>query len=262
MSRAGMSISAVESAALGITAATAAGLVGAFALMKRTVLAGDVMSHIALPGLGLAVLWKLDPMLGGGLTLFAGILLIWRLGETSPLATEARIGVLFAASVALGALLIHTNEDLVDALFGGLGRLTTPDFVVGMAASLFLLAMLWRLRHRLILSLFSADLAAATGVPVNRVNLWFLLLFGLAILTSLRYLGALLVGGLIIVPASTARQLTQTLGAFLAASALLAALAMAVGFAISGLYGLSLGPTVIVVAAAGFAVSLLKRTPQ
>ena len=46
--------------------AAAAGLIGAFALMKRTVLAGDVMSHITIPGLGLAVIWKINPLVGRG----------------------------------------------------------------------------------------------------------------------------------------------------------------------------------------------------
>src|SRR5580704_2995490 len=116
---------------LAIVSAAAAGLVGAFALMKRTILAGDVMSHIAIPGLGLAVIWRINPLLGGGLTLFAGILLIWRLQNNSELSTEAAIGVLFASSVAIGALLINSTEELVDALFGGFGGLTTGEFVFG-----------------------------------------------------------------------------------------------------------------------------------
>ncbi len=257
-----MSPDSIPALVLGMTAAAATGLVGAFALMKRTILAGDVMSHIAIPGLGLAVLWRINPLVGGGLTLFAGILLIWKLGQSGPLSTDASIGVLFAASVALGALLIHSSEELVDALFGGLGALSLASYIFGMAASVFILVMMWRLRHELILALFSSDLAAVSGVKVSRVNLWFLLLFGLAILSSLRYLGALLVGGLIIVPAATARQLTQTLGAFLASSALLAAAAMLAGFLLSERYGLSLGPTVIMASAAGFALSLLRPVSQ
>src|SRR5581483_2318545 len=116
---------------LAIVSAAAAGLVGAFALMKRTILAGDVMSHIAIPGLGLAVLWQINPIAGGGLTLFAGILLIWHLQKKTELSAEAAIGVIFASSVALGALLIHSDESLIDALFGGFGALTTPEFVLG-----------------------------------------------------------------------------------------------------------------------------------
>ena len=244
---------------LGIASAAAAGLVGAFALMKRTILAGDVMSHIAIPGLGLAVIWSLNPFVGGGLTLFAGILLIWHLQKKTELSAEAAIGVIFASSVALGALLINSTEELVDALFGGFGALTTTGFILGIAVSAFIIIALWVLRHKLIIGLFSPELAASAGVNVNAVNLWFLILFGLAILGNLRFLGALLVGSLIIIPASAARQLTHTLGAFLVASALVSVASMLIGFWLSATYGLDLGPTVVVVSAVFFVLSLFKE---
>ena len=240
-------------------AAAAAGLVGAFALMKRTILAGDVMSHIAIPGLGLAIIWRVNPLVGGGLTLFAGILLIWHLQKSTELSSEAAIGVIFASSVALGALLIHSTEDLVDALFGGFGTLSTGEFAFGMVVSIAIIAALWLLRNRLIITLFSPELASSAGVNVNAVNLWFLLLFGLAILVSLRFLGALLVGSLIIIPAAAARQLTHSLGNFLATSMALSVAAMLIGFYLSVQYSLDQGPTIVVVAAGIFVLSLFKK---
>jgi ABC-type Mn2+/Zn2+ transport system permease subunit len=39
--------------------AIAAGLVGSFALMKRMSLASDVVSHLALPGIGIALALRL-----------------------------------------------------------------------------------------------------------------------------------------------------------------------------------------------------------
>jgi zinc transport system permease protein len=243
---------------LALLAAGVSGLVGAFALMKRTILAGDVMSHIAIPGIGLAVVWKLNPILGGALTLFLGILIIWRLQEKSNLTTEAAIGVIFASSVAIGALLIESPEELIDVLFGGFGKVTAGEFIFGAAVGAGVILALSRLRHELILSLFSPDLAAAAGVKVSRVNLWFLLLFGLAILVSLRFLGALLVGSLIIIPASAARQLTHSLGKFLTLSAALAMLAMLLGLFLAKNYGLEPGPTVVIAAAIIFLLSLLK----
>lgn len=244
---------------LPIFAAAAAGLVGAFALMKRTVLAGDVMSHIAIPGLGLAVIWKLNPLAGGGLTLLAGILLIWQLQKKSDLSSEATIGVIFASSVALGALLINSKEELIDALFGGFGNLTAGEFIFGMATSVIILVSLWLLRNRLIIGLFSPELASSVKINVNTLNLCFLLLFGLAILASLRFLGALLVGSLIIIPASAARQLTHTLGKFLITSSLISVLSIICGNLIARSYGLNSGPTIVVTAGAIFALSLLKR---
>jgi zinc transport system permease protein len=244
---------------LAVFAAAAAGLVGAFALMKRTVLAGDVMSHIAIPGLGLAVIWKINPLAGGGLTLLAGILLIWHLQKSTELSAEAAIGVIFASSVALGALLINSKEELVDALFGGFGNLSAGEFAFGMAVSILILATLWLFLNKLIITLFSPELAASAKINVNAVNLWFLLIFGLAILVSLRFLGALLVGSLIIIPASAARQLTHTLGRFLVAAIALAVASMLIGFWIAGRYGLDQGPTIVVTAAVFFVLSLFKK---
>ncbi len=254
-----MTLTDIYSITLAIFAAAAAGLVGAFALMKRTVLAGDVMSHIAIPGLGLAIVWKINPLAGGGLTLLIGILLIWHLQKSTELSAEAAIGVIFASSVALGALLIHSTEDLVDALFGGFGNLSAGGFIFGMAVSIIVIAALWVLRNKLIIALFSPELAASAGINVNTVNLWFLLVFGLAILVSLRFLGALLVGSLIIIPASAARQFTHSLGMFLITSIALSIAAMLVGFYLSAHYALEQGPTIVVTAAALFLLSLFKK---
>ncbi|MGC9225366.1 MAG: metal ABC transporter permease, partial [Terracidiphilus sp.] len=80
---------------LALLFAVAAGLVGSFALMKRMILAADVISHVALPGLGLAFLLHFNPLLGGGVTLFLGTLLIWQLQKKESLSTEVAIGVVF-----------------------------------------------------------------------------------------------------------------------------------------------------------------------
>jgi ABC-type Mn2+/Zn2+ transport system permease subunit len=147
----------------------------------------------------------------------------------------------------------------VDALFGGFAKLTLPEFVFGVGSSILIIAVLWLLRHKLIISLFSPELAASSGINVSRTNLWFLLLFGLAILANLRFLGALLVGSLIIIPAAAARQLTHSLGAFLAMSIGISATSMLIGFFVSEKYGFDLGPTVVVAATAFFVISLLKK---
>ncbi len=248
----------IYSIILAIFAAGTAGLVGAFALMKKTILAGDVMSHVAIPGLGLAVIWHLNPLIGGAFTLFIGALIISQLERRTTISSEAAIGVIFASSVALGALLINSKEELIDALFGGFGNLTQGEFVFGVAASIFVALALWFLRNKLIISFFSGELATATGINLGWLNFWFLLLFSLAILSGLRFLGALLAGALIIVPASAARQLTHSLGSFLICSALLSVLSMIAGLVISNNYGLQLGPTVVMAATVIFGLSLFK----
>jgi len=243
---------------LALGTAVAAGLVGSFALMKRMTLAGDVLSHIALPGLGIAFLLKLNPLIGAAAALLVGTLLIWRLDRSANFSTETAIGVIFTAAVAV-AVLMTTSEELIDALFGGFGALTPIEFILGMLAVVLVVAFVFRFKDRLVLTLFSPELAAAAGLSIDRLNLAYLLVFALTILLGMRFLGAILVGALIITPAAIGRQLTHNLSAFLAISTSAAVLSVVLGFIIADRYGIQTGPVVVTVAAVLFLLSLLKR---
>jgi zinc transport system permease protein len=134
---------------------------------------------------------------------------------------------------------------------------------------LTIVAFTFTFRHQLILTLFSPELAATAHVNVSRLNLYFLLMFSLTVLLGLRFLGALLVGALIIIPAAIGRQLTHTLSAFLIASSVASALSVAIGFFVSRSYphfaiaGISLnlapGPAIISVATFLFLLSLARK---
>ena len=93
-------------------------LVGCIALMRRMLLAGDVISHLALPGLGLAFAFKVNPFVGGAATLFLGHVSGLAASEKDGLATEAAVGVVFAAALAIGAA-VTPSEDLAESLFRG-----------------------------------------------------------------------------------------------------------------------------------------------
>jgi len=240
---------------LAIAVALAAGVTGSFALMKGITLAGDVISHIALPGIGLALLLRIHPLIGGAATLLIGTLLIARLEARSGLATETTIGVVFVASLAIGALLTP-GKDLEEALFGNFSAVSVPEFGAGFVAAMAVIGLLWWNRHRLILHLFSPELAASLGVNGQRLNLLFLLLFSLTVLLELTFLGALLASALIMIPPALARRLTHRLALFVGISSAASVLSMTGGIALAAWQGLPLGPAVVAAAALLFLLSL------
>src|SRR5882762_1371927 len=111
-----MTAPALYSVILVLLTALAAGLVGSFTLMKRMSLAGDVVSHIALPGLGLAMLFHINPLFGAAASLLVGTILIWHLQKIATMTTDVAIGVIFTAALAIGTMLTP-SEDLIEALF-------------------------------------------------------------------------------------------------------------------------------------------------
>ena len=145
-------------------------------------------------------------------------MLVWGVEKKTGIATEAVIGVVFAASLAVGAL-ITPREELEEVLFGSMRPLGLLEFIVGCSAAAGVITVVLVRRHHLALALFSPDIAAASGINLSGLSLEFLLLFSLTILLSLKFLGALLAGALLMIPAATGRRLATSLSSFLAFSA-------------------------------------------
>jgi ABC-type Mn2+/Zn2+ transport system permease subunit len=244
--------------ALAVATAVAAGLVGCFAVMRRMALASDALSHVALPGIGLAIAFHVHPLFGAIFALFCGSLLVWALEEQTRIPTDTIIGVVFSAALAVGSMMT-SGEDLIEVLFGRTGEVSRSELLFGLAAAALVVGFVLRERHRLVVALVSPDMARTSGVNVRRLNLGYLLMFALTVALGLRHLGVLLMGSLIIIPAATARRLATHLSQMLALSAAIAAVVTVAGFVLAAQLHRQAGPVIVTIAAAVFALTFLRR---
>jgi ABC-type Mn2+/Zn2+ transport system permease subunit len=238
--------------------AAAAGLVGCFAVMRRMTLAADALSHVALPGIGIALLLHLHPLAGGLAALLLGAVVVWAVEFKTRVPTETVIGVVFSAALAVGSLLT-SGEELIDALFGGPAAAGPVETALGLAAAAAVAAFVLRARHRLVIALVSPDLARTSGIRVPRLQLAYLVAFAVTVALGLRYLGVLLMGSLVIIPAATAKHLARSLRSMLAISAAVAVVSSVAGTASGAALGLDPGPLAIAAAAATFFAALVFR---
>jgi len=238
--------------------AVAAGLVGCFAVMRRMTLASDALSHVALPGIGVALALHLNPVLGGLGALLLGTLLIWALEHKTGVPTEAVIGVVFSVALAVGSMLT-SGEQLIEALFGAQRSLSRVETLLGLAAAVVVAVFVLRARNRLVIALVSPDLARTVGIDVPRLNLLYLLAFALTVALGLRYLGVLLMGSLVIIPAATAKYLARNLSAMLTISVAVAVLATVLGSVAGQLLHREAGPLSITIAGGFFLLSVVRR---
>jgi len=246
----------IEALALSATMALAAGLIGCFAVMRRMALAGDALSHVALPGIGVALALHIHPLFGAvAMLLFAG-LLVWAIEDRSNLALETIIGVVFSGALAIGSL-ITSGEDLLDALFGGTSALSLPEIVFGVLTSVAVTLFVLFQRHALIVTLVSPDIARTIGIDVKRLNLVYLEMFALTVALGLRYLGVLLMGSLIIIPAATAKRVSRNLTQMLVVASTLAILVTVIGSLAASHFHRPTGPFIVTLAAAVFFLSAL-----
>ena len=113
----------------------AAGYLGSIMISKRMALVGDALSHVALPGLALGILFGFNPFLGAFALLAVTAVVTWYLQKSTALPVESIIGVLFVLALAVG-ILITPQVELYEALFGDISSVTIADAAVAAAISL------------------------------------------------------------------------------------------------------------------------------
>ena len=245
----------------GVFASLGASLLGNFVVLQRVSLAADVLSHVALPGIAVALALRIHPLFGAGAFLLIAALALWKLEKRTHLPYDTLVGILFSVTLAAGQLLFAggSGEELLEALFGSLNRATTLDAIAAVAVGLTIACAIAVGYRPFVLSLVSPDLARVQGIKADRMKLIFLLLLALAVAAGIAVTGILFVGALLIFPAAISGNLSRGLRSALATS-----VASGVGSAVLGItIGASLsadpGAIIILILAALFAVSLPLR---
>lgn len=249
-------------AAVGLSLAT--GPLGSFVVWRRMAYFGDATAHAAVLGVALALATDLPIGLG---TLTVALAMAVTVAGLSARgwAMDTTLGVLAHSALAFGLVAISffpaVRTDLSSYLFGDILAVSRSELALVWLGALAVLALLaWRWQALLTTTL-SEDLAHAAGIRPDRERLILVIALALVVAVALKIVGALLIAAMLIIPAATALSLSRTPEA-------MALLAIAVG-TLSGLGGLGLslwqdtptGPSIIVVAAALFALSsVLRRT--
>lgn len=253
-----MSEPIVYSLAAGLVTGLAAGYIGSLMVLKRMALVGDVLSHVALPGIALGLLFHFNPFFGAFAFLFAAVVATWYLERSTRLPLDAVIGVLFVFALAVG-LLITPEADLLDALFGDIANVALLDAVVAVAISVFIVLVGRRIYRGVILSLISEDLAISKKVKVGQLDFLYLLLVALVVATGIKVVGSLLVGALVILPAVSAKNVSGSLARYALVSAVLGMVTAAGGIALASITNVPPGPLVVVSGTAVFLVTVATK---
>jgi ABC-type Mn2+/Zn2+ transport system permease subunit len=240
----------------GIFIGGVAGYLGSLMLSKRMALVGDALGHVALPGMGLALLFGLDVSFGAFLFLLLGIFLIWLFEIKTSLPMEALVGVVFVASLAIGFLIVPEPE-LLEALFGDISKVSFEMMIASILFSLLIFLVINRIYPKMILANISEDLAKSEGIKIKKEN--FIYLFSIAAMVALgvKIVGSLLVGALVIIPAATARNLSKNLKEYYLGSVVLGILSCLFGILLFRLTGLLAGPSIILTSTFFFLISLI-----
>ncbi|MBP6986165.1 MAG: metal ABC transporter permease [Alphaproteobacteria bacterium] len=210
--------------------------VGCFVVWRRISFIGDALSHSAITGVAVAILFGFLPFWGVVLTATGVGLLLSFLRNLSWLPADTWLSIIAHSLLALGLVIFsYAGGGLVDLqsyLFGDILTVSTRD-IRNLYMGLFVLGgifiLIWR---SLLLITISADLAEIEGISIRWCEVLFTVIVALLVALGVKLVGALLLTAMMIIPAAAARSFSKTPMEMTIASSL-----FGVASVILGIYG-------------------------
>jgi ABC-type Mn2+/Zn2+ transport systems, permease components len=227
-------------------------------LSRKMTIVVDPLSHLALPGVALALIFGKDISLGAFLFLFFGAILIWFFEQKTKLPTETIIAILFTVSLAITFLFLSEHE-IEEALVGDISKIGKLESLTIVLISLFVFFLIQKIYPKLTLISISEDLAMAEKIDLKKYQFLYILSISAIVALGVKFVGGLLVAGLTALPAASARNLSKNLKTFRFLSSLFGIISAIFGIFLSQTTNFPAGPMIIVIGFLFFIISTILK---
>ncbi|PPR75862.1 MAG: High-affinity zinc uptake system membrane protein ZnuB [Alphaproteobacteria bacterium MarineAlpha2_Bin1] len=246
-------------AGIGIALITAP--LGCFVIWRRLSYFGDTLSHSALLGVGIGIFLGLNFTISVFILCAILSLLLIFLQSRTKLPSDALLGLLSHSILAVGlvslAAMTWVRFDLLSLLFGDILAVSNFDLWIIWVGGLFILFILYIIWKPLFADTVNSDIAKAEGMKTEIANLIYVLLLALVISMSLKIVGVLLITGLLILPAATSRNFSNSPYSMIFLAIVLSILSVISGLFASLQWDTPSGPSIIVASLFIFIISLI-----
>ena len=230
-----------------------------FVVAKRLSFLGHGIAHASLGGVALGLLLGLNPVATAGIFAIGIAWLVGTLTRRSELHEDAIVGVLSSAGLAFGVALMSLSKsytmDLPGYLFGNILAVSWDDIIMLGASTALVLGLLTLFFRELLYVIFDEEWARAGGIPVDALYYMLILAIALTIVVGVKTVGVVLVGALLVIPASTGRQLARNFRGVLAVSMAAGVVSAFTGLFLSYEFDLPSGAMIVLCSTAIFLLS-------
>ncbi|KFA59255.1 Zinc ABC transporter, inner membrane permease protein ZnuB [Gilliamella apicola] len=246
---------------VGLCLTTVTGPLGTFVVWRRMSYFGDTLSHAALLGIAFGFLFNTNLFYGIiFVTLILALGLLW-LESQKQLAIDTILGILAHSALSLGLVVIsllgNIRVDLMGYLFGDLLSVTYIDiYPIIFCVILIGILLIWRWNDFLFITI-NEELAFIQGINIKFTKLLLILLLALTIGIAMKFVGALIITSLLIIPAATAKYYSKTPETMALTAIVIGMLSIISGLIFSSIYNTPTSPSVVLSNACLFFISLI-----
>jgi len=250
----------VRAFAAGAITAIVAPAIGMFLVVRRYSLMADTLAHVSLVGVAIGILTNTNPVVGSLIVAVIASVAIEGLRESKKIFGESILALFLSGGLALAVVIVSLGHgfsvNLMSYLFGSITTVSATDISIIASAGIVILLALAVFYKEFFCVAFNEELSAASGMNVRAYNIALIVLAAVTVSLSMRIVGALLIGALMIIPTVSAIQFKMGFKQTMALGIGFSLFSVISGLFASYYFNLASGGTIVVIALLVFCLSL------
>ncbi len=250
----------------GIIIAILASVSGTFVVLKRYSMISETLAHSALVGVAVGLVAGFNPLWMAVIVAIISAWLIEYLRSSFALYSDAVLAILLSGSLALAVIIVSLggafNNSLFTYLFGSILSVSNEDVITISIFGSLALTLLLVFSKELYFISYDEEVAKTSGIKVKLLNFLLVSVVAVIIALSIRVVGSLLIGALMVIPTISALQYKVGFIKTGLISLFIALFSVIVGISFSFYFSLPSGATIVLCVLVVFIFSLLSNSKK
>jgi zinc transport system permease protein len=251
--------------AAGLIIAILAAVSGSFIVLRRYSLLSETLAHVSLVGVSIGLLVGSNPL---WMAIIASLVASWMieyLRSVHHLYSDSILAIFLSGSLALAIIIVSLagsfNASLFSYLFGSILSVTNEDLIIMAIAGTAGMALLLLFFKELYFIAFDEEVARASGIRVALLNFMLVSVIAVIIALSIRVVGTLLIGALMVIPPVAAIRFGLGFFKTMLLSIAIALVSVIIGLSASYFFSLPSGAAIVLCLLLFFIVALVINLP-
>jgi zinc transport system permease protein len=250
----------IRAFAAGLIIAVLASVTGSFIVLRRYSLLTETLAHVSLVGVAVALLTGQSPL---WMAVVAAMVAAWTieyLRSYHSLYSDSILALFLSGSLALAIVIVSLagsfNASLFSYLFGSILAVSDTDlWIMALFGSLSMVVLLGLFKEFYFIA-FDEEVAQASGLRVKLMNFLLVSIVAVIIALSIRIVGTLLIGAMMVIPAISALRFRLGFAKTVMLAMLFAVISVLAGMTLSYYYSLPSGATIVLCVLVLFMISM------
>ena len=238
-------------------------ILGSYVVNRGLGFMGDALAHSVLPGMILALILGVSPLVGAVPMGIVVALAIGYLSKKAKIAEDTSTGILFAGLFALGLIMVplagNVSISVEDILLGQVLGVSNRDVAMTCLLAALVLIVISAFHRQLVFVSFDPVGATVIGLPTKGLDYLLFVLLSIVIVVALQAVGIVLVVAMLITPAAAAGLIARRFNRAIALGVVFGVLSTVSGLYLSYFFDLPSGPSMTLVSTGIFLLAATKK---